>query len=226
MLFPQRTARNARVNPAFGLGLGLGSALFGTNGAPGVLLLDDSFGDTNGVLIPPHAPSVGPGWVALQGTFIIEGNKAQPNTDVDDDKIVMNAGWANVTVSAVVVPTSGNGGFSDPGLALRVTDNTHLWVVDLSVAATNNFTLYENVGAGYVSRATATVTAVSGTQYTVEIVCQGPTITGYFAGVQQWSYLNALSNVGATRFGLRVGKITAAPGTLCAWKLFTVMSNG
>jgi hypothetical protein len=42
------------------------------------LIVQDTFTDTNGTLLPAHTMNIGAGWTDVTGTFLIESNTAQP----------------------------------------------------------------------------------------------------------------------------------------------------
>ncbi len=178
-------------------------------------LLNDTFTDVDGTLLTAHTMNTGPGWVNGNGTFKIVSNKATPNSNANDDMITSDAGNADVTLAMTVTAFGTAGNQRNPGIVLRYTDTTHLWLVDISPGTTNNIVLYENTGSGYTSRATGSAVIVSGTGTGVIVGCVGSVINVQISGNSIFTYIAASSNNTATKYGLRLGVQGAA--TACTW---------
>lgn len=170
----------------------------------------DQFTDANGTLLTAHviAPYNVPAtsWVAGVGTFQIQANAATPNSNVDDDKVWCDPGLADCTITCDIVPfDSGLAIQSIPAILLRLTDSTHYWMVH-APSYDDLIVIFENAGAGLVSRASGAVTLNSGTSYALKIVASGTNITAYVNNVQICAYGSATSNQTATKVGFRLGK--------------------
>lgn len=170
-------------------------------------LLYDTFTDADGTLLTAHTMNVGPGWTAVAGTFKVLSNKATPNSDVDDDRVVTDAGKADYVLQCDVAPTGAFITFSRAAsLLVRYTDSTHYWLLDINVTniSANTLSLFENNGSS-VFRAGANPTILTETTYTVTMAVVGQSITVSLNGVVQFVYTGASSSQSATKVGFRLG---------------------
>lgn len=193
-----------------------------------VTLIEDAFTDVDTTALTTHtvAPTNVPGgaWLAGVGTFQIVSNKATVNSNANNDMSWKESSDADVTVTCLVTAYNTGGVVSNPGLLVRVSDATHLWLVDISSNGPSG-TMYENAGAGYVSRATGTPTGLaSGVEATLKIVVSVTTITAFLNDTQFMTYASASSNQTATKHGIRLGKSGVPPGD-SKWDSFTVLST-
>lgn len=190
------------------------------------ILVRDEFTDANGTALTAHtiAPVNEPAtdWTAGVGTFQIQSNKAEGNSDADNDQTWCDAGDADVSVSADATPSHTDiANAAHPSLLLRGTDATHNWVTILQ-SALDQVRIYENTGTGYVERAVGAVALDSGATYAFKAVLSGQTITVYVAEAQVATYGSAASNQAATLFGLRIGK-SGVPPAKQTWDNFKVL---
>ncbi len=187
-------------------------------------VLSDTFTDLGGTPLPLHAMNTGPGWQTVTGTFQVLSNKAQPLSGVNNDQVSTDAGASDYTLTIDVVPRHSGGSWeSDPDIAVRWTDTSHLWLIQITSLG-GAILLYENVGAGGVLRASNAFAFLSGTSYAITVVCSGSTITVSVNGVQQFSYGSATSNQTATKIALVTGT-GGAPTTLCTWDNLLVVAT-
>lgn len=183
-----------------------------------VTKISDTFTDADNTALASHTPNVGGSWSNSKGTHKILSNKATPNSGVDDDMAVIDAGVSDGILTVDVVPRNLTINEYDPDIIVRYTDTTHLWVIHVSSAGSGVIQLYENTGSGYVQRATATPGWVSGSTNTIKINLSGASITVYGNGTLLLTYNSATSNQTATKIGIRTGQ--AGSTTLCTWDNF------
>jgi hypothetical protein len=183
------------------------------------IIAQDLFTDSNGTNLASHTMDTGGGWTSRVGTFQIQGNKATPNSGNDDDQITTDAA-ADFIMAVDIVPFNLAATEDDPDIIFRWSASNNLWVVHNSSAGGGVQQLYKNIGAGYVLVQSVVFAFVSGTPYTVKVVCVGSLIKTYVNNVQQISASDSF-NATATKVGLRTGK-AGAPVTLATWDNFIV----
>lgn len=183
------------------------------------ILLSDTFTGVNGTALTSHAMDVGPGWTAVTGTFQIQSNTCQGNTDADGDITVSQAGQANTTASVISTAVYSSAGNAErPGLIFRFQDSTHYWLIDWA-ADSSLLTLYRVAGS-FTSIGTSAQTVASGTAVTLKAVCSGNNITVFFNGTSVITTSDATYNT-ATQYGFRLGKPGTPPGK-GSWDNFLV----
>jgi len=167
-------------------------------GPPGpggpTVLFQDSFTDTNGVLLQNHTPdidSVGGGWLALSGIADIQSNQASRTIACH---YRFDLGVADHKISGEFSVSNAN-----QGPLLRVQDDTHFWY---AVYNGSTLELYEN-NAGYTLRASSAVGAAVVPPYVVEAEATGNNISALGRGVDSLNFTSALFNT-ETHGGLRM----------------------
>lgn len=183
-------------------------------------IISDTFTDADGTALTSHSPDTGPSWSSVTGTVYIQGNAATPNSDANDDMVVIDAGVSDFILAATVTP-SGDfaGNEDDPDITVRFTDATHSWLVHFS-SSSNTVDCYENQSS-YTLTKTHPQSLVDATPYTLKIMCLGACITAYVDGVEAFVETGAQTNATATKLGLRVGHAGSPPGK-CSWDNFQV----
>lgn len=174
--------------------------------APTLIL--DNFADTNGVLLTDHviAPTNTPAtaWANLVGTQDIQSNRATLKTITGAIcGAVVDAGEADVTVSGIInIGSTIVDDHYGTGFILRATDLNNLWWCVIRRIDTN-FSLYERNASVDTVRATIDFTPTVNTEYALEVVCSGNTITATLDGANQIQYASATFQNTATLFGIR-----------------------
>jgi hypothetical protein len=115
--------------------------------APGTVLLQDDFNDTDGTDIASHTMDVGPGWQETVGNGEIQSNRLEQIGATDPTLITADAGSRNVEVTATVNRDGDGAGI---GLVLRVLDDENYWLLDYSPTVLQ---LFEVVAGVFTSRA-------------------------------------------------------------------------
>jgi hypothetical protein len=165
-----------------------------------------TFTAPNGTDLASYTPDIGSIGVAGQGTFYVQSNQAQGNTNADNDVFVWNAGVSDSVISCDVTGFFIGGLEADADMAFRYTDaNNYWWWYWQWSNAGNHFSLVKKVAGSDTVVTMATAVGVSGTQYTVTIDCLGPVIKISLNGVLAITYTSATFNQNATKFGIRNG---------------------
>jgi hypothetical protein len=186
-------------------------------------VLEDSFTDTNGTALTSHTMETGPGWSAVTGTFEIQGNKAVPDSDANDDQITTDAGVANYILTATVTNRFVASTNEDAAnIAFRWSDSSHFWLFYPSGLG-GEATLFENTGSGNVERLGVAHPFVDNAAYQIKLLVNGASITCYIDDELIFVYNLARTNAETTDIGLRVGK-ASTPAGLCSWDSLVVQS--
>ena len=195
-------------------------------GGPFFKLPYDTFVDTANTLLENHVFTPGRG--VNVGTWAETGTssfKVSPSGSVvctaasasGFGLVTTSTSLYNGTVLARVTPA---GAAAKQGIAARVTDVNNLWALTITTAGTFDLTEY-NAGTATV-RATANVAFANGTQYALQAICNGTTITGKVAGpgiaITTISYTLAGVSARGTIHGLYSGTV----GTGTTWTDFGV----
>ena len=202
-------------------------------------LVSDGFTDDNTTRLDAHATDglghaegvtggIGEGgnglsWTHRVGTFQIQSNHVEVNSDADDDQATVTSSAADIIVDCDLTPSGANPDYDSPGLLLRWLDSTHFWLLYLDVIA-DKISIYEN-NAGYTERANAGVTINGGNTYAARVITYGKTIDIYVDGGNKATYGSAALNETATIHGIRHKKNgTGGPGEP-EWDNFTIYSR-
>lgn len=164
-----------------------------------MVLLVDTFTDTNGVNLTAHTMDVGGGWTAGSGSFEISGNRATAGPPFSDMFYWADAGQTDYTLTCTV--TMGASGSSICDLVVRVTDKDNLWLIE-PFTDDDTFTLYQKTAGGYTQRSSASVTISHSTSYVIEVVTNGNTISATLDGANSVSYGSATQGNASTLCGL------------------------
>src|SRR6266446_9917275 len=169
-------------------------------GTPATTLIFDTFTDTNGTNLTAHTADTnqGTGWLADTGTITVQSNQA--NCGSGFPYYAIDAGQANVTITALVTPT----GTAAAGVSGRVSNATNSWDIDIDAVSGGHLFIYEQVSGTFTVRASTTAAISSGTQYTVQAVFSGNNVTATVNGGNQIAYGAANSNQTVTKHGINL----------------------
>lgn len=180
-------------------------------------LISDAFTDTDGTNLSAHSisPTNTPAtsWSILSGAFDINSNRAR-QTGTGTIVAVVDAGQADVTISCVLRMLSTS---DSPAIAFRCSDASNFWIATLVGGAT--FDLYEYNAATLTQRATTPFVHTINTNYTLQVVLSGTSITATVDGGNQITYGSATFNQTATKHGLRSNNGSANE---MLWDSFTI----
>ena len=192
------------------------------SGGSGVVLVYDTFTDTNGTALDAHTPDIdrsGSGWTEQHFSFDITSNKA--TMDVGGDTQPQGLASIPTTAADVVIETvaqtSDNGSSSAFGIALRYSDNNNYWLLDV-VPVSDTARMFEVNGGSYTSRGTSSPTIDINTDYTLKAIASDQTIIFTVDGGDTVTYTSASHNESQTTHGIRGGN-QADTG---AWDWFKV----
>jgi hypothetical protein len=187
----------------------------------------DAFTDTNGVDLEAHTmTSGGLTWDCLSTTVLeVQSNKAAPTGIVGWEQCIVNASDASVLIEADIdVPSADDAVY---GIAVRVTDESNGWWVDLIRQSAGNWRmrLNERNASTETTRDEDTdVGAIGGTTVNVVVTANGNTITGYLNDVQTVTYASASFNNTETKHGLTL--YSGSPYSLNGrWDNFSIDSD-
>jgi lysophospholipase L1-like esterase len=158
-----------------------------------VVLLYDTFTDTNGTLMTAHTKDVGAAWIkqASDNDNKVVGNLAVTNAAAGNT--VSNAGLSNVKITAKF---NAAGAGAVGGLVIRALSTERYF---MSWISKNSHVIYEWNG-GFVSRASATPVINENQEYNIILKADGDVITSEIVGVNTLTYTSALY-----RYGMRCG---------------------
>lgn len=152
-------------------------------------LFQDTFTDTNGVLIENHTPNVdsqGGGWVKVLNDIDIQSNRANKSLSASV-LYIADMGQTNMTVDVTVnMQDAGAGRFQ--GLICRSSADALTRFDCLISAGSNASRIIEN---GVTIRASGTPTINTSQDYSLEAVCSGSSITFTIDGGNTLSYNSA-----------------------------------
>jgi hypothetical protein len=182
-------------------------------------LISDTFTDANDTVLASHtiAPTNTPAtsWtVEAGGTISIQSNKAFSDTA---SKCVCDPADADVTLSAVMQMTS-IGANSAIGIVARYTDIDNHWMVRWY---NGTFEIVERTASVETQRDTEVFAISADTDYTIQAVLNGTSITATLDGLHPLSYTSA-SHQAATKHGMQ---LYAAGGQSSKGDNFTVAST-
>jgi hypothetical protein len=168
-----------------------------------VVLLRDTFTDSDATEIDAHTMDVGAGWTELPaGTFRIQSNKlAATNAGESNLVIAAEAGQANCTITVdFAVRASGD---STRGVAWRVTDADNHWLfLHTLAAATDGCRIFKKEAASYSLEATAaTPVPVNSATHELKVVLSGNNHNCFVDGAAVVNTSNATFNT-VTKHGL------------------------
>jgi hypothetical protein len=169
-------------------------------------LLKDLFAGTSGTNLTAHTMDIGPGWSALTGGFTLNGSGSAVPSSTSPCVDTSNAGQADMDASVTVNASVLN---NFPSVMVRVQDVNNYFTAGLDLGGGGRgFALYEVSAGTTVTRATYTISPVTGTNYVLEVRAKGTSFTGFLNGAQVWTYSSSdfQSSTGA---GLRCNLGTA-----------------
>jgi hypothetical protein len=175
-------------------------------------ILSDTFTDTVGTNLTAHAPDVNtpnPGgfWTQITGTQkVIAGNKDQCSSfGAGSGEYTLDAGQADYTLSETINFSSGDTG-NYHGLICRVTDGNNHWQVVVD-QGNGLMKIRERSGGSNTDRASTSVTINTGTDYTLQAVLSGTSITATLNGGNSINYGSMATGAGKTKVGIRDGQV-------------------
>ena len=160
--------------------------------------VDDAFTDADSTNLSAHTiyPTNTPvtAWTVAVGSAQIQGNRVQGMTNAADNVVVCDSGVADTTIKAVV---NEGATASDIGIVFRYLDADNYWLLFLGhQTGPNVFRIYERTGGVFTQRATAAQTVTTNTDYNLQVVLSGNSMTGTINGGNS---INYSSSVGASR---------------------------
>jgi hypothetical protein len=168
------------------------------------LVAFDPFTDANSTAVGSHTMYLGNGWTVQSGAIVITSNKAVASGTAPGGPqwvATIATSYADCTTSVVINVTTGTGTYY--GLALRYSDNNNMWWAIAEGGGT--FAIFERNAGTNTLRASASLTITAGTNYTIQAVLSGSTITATINGGNQISYGSATLNQTANTHGIRLG---------------------
>jgi hypothetical protein len=187
----------------------------GSGGGGPTVLLKDTFTDADGTTLPSHTMDVGGGWTARFGTFFIQGNAAQGNSDNDADQVTADAGHGDFTLTCEVTPAyTDTNNWERPGLLFRWTvADTNEFILDVD-ADGGLVRLFDIQSGVFTVRGSSAQTIASGSTHTAKVVASGTSLTIYWDGASIITYTSSFNQT-ATQVGLRLGKLGTS--AKCKW---------
>jgi len=178
----------------------------GGGGGGATILVEDTFTDTNGVLLSAHTPdtdTVGSGWIVEQGTPVIVDNKVEANgVDTTFIRCSIDSGKADVIITCDIEVASEQ---TTQQVILRFTDGNNRWFVQITAntGVEDTFNLLErNASVTTVRATTSGFFVVTGQIVTIRVVASGSTISATLDGGNEISYSGATFNQTVTKHGL------------------------
>lgn len=185
-----------------------------TSTAAPAFLIQDTFTDIDGTLLIAHTPdidTVGGGWITYQwadatplAVAEIQSNQCSMNSAASGDRVVcvIDSGAADITVSAKVQFTAAS---SDCGIMIRhsrtVGNRNDGIGIRLKNTGTNTFSITEILNNAPSDLATVDVVLNPSTEYTVEVIATGTSVTATLNGGNQISTALATLNETVTTHG-------------------------
>jgi hypothetical protein len=185
----------------------------------------DDFSDANGTDLDGKSGDVGGAWTD-GGTCEFEVQSGRAVWQLTSGVCMTTVESSDASVAVVVdmiVPNLDNYSF---GLAVRYSDNSNAWWVNVSRTAggTPIMELTEWNAAANTLRDSDTLGAISGTTIEFAATATGNTITGYVNGTSYSTYASATHNNTATKHGLFMYSDGTYSNTV-AWDDFSVDSD-
>lgn len=177
-------------------------------------LIRDTFTDANGTALTAHTMDLGSGWSAGDGTFYIQSNKAQPNSDNHVDTVFADAGEATVDFQVDLTPYYSGANSERPDLVIRVTDKDNLWFFDMQVESDSHVQLYQKSGGGYTPIKYGICSMLSGSTHTAVLTATLRTLILKIDGTEILRYTPVASM--ATKLGFFLSK-NNSPAGKCSW---------
>lgn len=186
------------------------SGLSGMSGIVNSMIAFDAFTGSNGTAITSHAANYGGAWTVFEGTYQIQGNKAQCVTATGGfPTAVMDVGQSDVTIDDTIsIAVTG----ARHGIRARYSDNGSTesgWRIVIS-NTDNTVKIFEVVDDVQTLRATVSLTINLNTDYALRVVARGTTISATVNGANPISYGSASTNQASTKHGLDDGDVAMA----------------
>lgn len=170
------------------------------------LPITDAFAAANGTNLNGRATDTGgASWTVQAGSFDIQSNRANV-TSVVGSQATVDSGAADCTITVIGNTPAGGA----PAIIFRFTDTNNFWYARISEGG-NTWAIVENNAGVFTTRATTAVTIDPATDYTLQIVLLGQSITGTVDGANSINYASAAHNQTATKHGIyEAGGVTGA----------------
>lgn len=161
----------------------------------------DLFTGADTTALTSHTPNTdisGNGWSNINGTFTILSNRARSATGGSPlfSLATMDVGKADVSIRCIV--NTPGAGYS--GVIFRLTDANNFWAALIN-AGTDNLYLFE-YASGFTQRGIASVAINTDTDYTIDVVCTGTSISVKLDSANEITYTSS-ANQTATKHGIR-----------------------
>jgi hypothetical protein len=181
----------------------------GGGGTPGTTLIEDDFSGSSGnltahAITPTNAAGVS--WTVGAGAWTTNSFWAIPTHSSVVDHCEVDAGTADGTLTVV----TRRSGAADQALMFRYQDPDNYWIADLQAAGF--FKIFEKTGGVYTERASAPFAFAEDTDYTIEVVLSGASITATAAGTTTLTY-SSTTGQARTRHGLWSSSAGGGSGT-------------
>lgn len=175
----------------------------------------------NGTALTAVTPEVGSAMVHQAGTFEIQSNKIEPNSNANNDCATFDAGIADIYYEADIVPINeGSGRLNTPRLMARFSDTSNYWYLWPNMI-NNRLRIVEVNGGTPTTRAETAATINTATEYHLTLIADGQTITAFIDGASRASYGSAALNESATLHGIMLYK-QGNPTAKGTWDNLTV----
>lgn len=157
----------------------------------------DTFGGPDGQSLDLHVPNKGGAWTLNAGVWTLSGGKTITTAANGITSVAtMESGHADVRIKATCTFVT-NGSV---GLCGRFSNLQNYWYARF---LNNALSIFEVASNTTTQRASTTIAAVAGTDYTLEVQFRGSVIIAVFNNATTLTYAGATTNLYATRVGLR-----------------------
>jgi hypothetical protein len=187
---------------------GIAQTLSATGVGGAVVLLADSFIDTNGTALTSHTMDLGPGWTAVDSTLQVESDAATQGNANTTGTAKSDSGQSSVAIYGTINfgSTTNNNSI---GLLGRFSDTNNYWYMQCNINA-GVVRLAERNNGTSVSRGSASYSWSTNTNYAIAMVLSGANISLYINGSQKVTYSNGnTTNPNTTTHGILVNPTTA-----------------
>lgn len=168
----------------------------------GVMKFSDTFTDTNSVLLVNHTPdidTVGGGWVAQNGAFDIQSNKASGSTAPGSEPHIIATIETN-QADVIIQSDIGLNADNAVRIILRYVDNDNFWLCQSKGGVSDTMQIFERTSGSYQLRATGIHTDAD-EDVTYTVTANGTTIT-FTSPTQSINYASATAHQTATIHGI------------------------
>lgn len=165
----------------------------------------DNFTGANGTAVTSSTPETGPAWelIAGSGDFTIQSNRLRGNDINLIAAAAQNVGESDVTCTLTIrFETNVTGTIRMAGVLLRAQDANNFWYVVVD-CINNLFLIGQRTGVStFTTRASTAFTPSPDTDYVIEVVADGATISATLDGGNAINYASATAQLYRCRHGV------------------------